>query len=460
MSFMATITRENIAPLNDKLVVTITKEDYLPEFEKSLKKYAKNATIPGFRKGMVPVGVIKKMHGQGIFSEQIFAAVDKAVNDYIRENKLEIIGQPLPLEDTNFTFDVNNPEDYVFNFEIGLQPAIDVDPASLTVTRYNIEVSDKTLNEEVENVQRKAGNYTNPETIEDEDAILNLETAIADKEGNVAEDAQKGNSSVTFKDFSPKAAKVFKGKKVDDTVVVKLSDAFASPEILDRVYHDLGLDEEDLELKKTYVSCKITKIGLLEKAELNEELFRQTFPGREISNEDDFKAELKKDIEAYFAGQSRAQVQDQIYHELVDHTKLDFPEAFLKRWLKVNAEKPKTDEEVEKEYPAFVKQLQWALISSKLSADNNIQVEPEELKDFAKNQLMQYLGGQLSADANSDWVNDYADRMLNDRKFIEDAHGQIRINKLFQALEGQVKTKEENITEEAFTEKLKGHHHH
>ncbi len=456
---MATVTRENIASLNDKLVVNITKEDYLPGFEKSLKQYAKSANIPGFRKGMVPTGVIKKMYGQGIFSEQVFQVVDKAVNDYIKENNLEIIGQPLPLDQDEFAVDVNDPKDYLLNFEVGLQPEVNIDPKNINVTRYKIDVSDKTLTEELENAQRRAGEYTNPETVEEADTIINTEAAVSDKDGIIAEDAQKGSSSLTFKDFSKKAAKLFKGKKVEDVVTVKLTDAFDDEKIIDRVYTDLSLNKEKQKPEDTFVTFTITKLGLMQKAKMNEELFKKVFPNKEIKNEEEFKAELKNDIQAYFEGQSNAQMQDQIYHELVDHTTIDFPEAFLKRWLKVSGEKQKTDEEVEKEYPEFVKQLQWALISSKLSADNNIQVEPDEIKEFAKNQLMQYLGGQISADANADWVNDYADRMLNDRKFIEDAHGQIRIGKLFNVLSTQVTAKEESISEEAFNEKIHNHHH-
>lgn len=457
---MATVTRENIAKLNDKLVVNITKEDYLPAFEKSLKQYAKTANIPGFRKGMVPTGVIKKMHGQGLFAEQVFQAVDKAVNDYVKENKLEIIGQPLPLDQDEFKLDVNAPQDYILNFEIGLQPEINVDPKNIKVTRYKIDVSDKTLNEEVENAQRRAGEYTNPEKVEDEDTILNLSTVVSDKQGNAEENAASGESTFTLKDLSKKTAKLFIEKKVEDKITVKLNEAFENEAILDRVYKDLNINKEQYKPEETFVTFTITKIGLMKKAEINEDFFKKAYPDKDIKDETQYKEELKKDIEAYFQGQSNAQVQDQIYHELVDHTTLEFPEAFLKRWLKVTAKEEKTDEAIEAEYKDFVKQLQWALISSKFTADNNIVVEPEEIKQFAKNQLMQYMGGQLSADANADWVNDYAEKMLNDRKFIEDAHGQIRIAKLFDVLATQVNVKEESISEEAFNEKIQNHHHH
>lgn len=456
---MATVTQENIAQLNDKLIVTITKEDYLPAFEKSIKQYAKSANIPGFRKGMVPVGVVKKMYGAGVFNEQIFQAVDKAVNEYIKDNKIEIIGQPLPLDQNAFKFDVNAPQDYTFNFEIGLQPSISLNPSDVKVTQYQIEVSDKTVDEEVENIQRKSGDYNDVETLEDEEAIITLKLTIADRDGHVAEDAQHASTAILLKDFSKNTASTFKGKKVGESEIILLAEAFENNNVLKRVYNELHITEETNPAKETFVKAEIEKIGLLKKAELNETLFKKVFPGKSITTEAEFKAALKEDIERYFANQSAAQMQDQIFHALVDDTKVDFPEAFLKRWLKVNAEKPKTDEEVEAEYPTFVKQLQWAIISSKLSAENDIQVSEDDIKEFAKNQILQYMGGQVFADADADWVNNYVNRVLNDRKFIEDAHGQIRINKLFKVLETQVQKTEEKISEEAFAKKLHHHHH-
>lgn len=448
---MATIIRENIAPLNDKLVVTLNKEDYLPAFEKQLKQYAKSANIPGFRKGMVPSGMIKKMYGAGIFNEQVIKKVDEEINKYIQENKVAILAQPIPLNDNEFSLDVNNPQDYEFQFEIGLQPEVNIDPKNIEVTRYVIDITDKMIDEEIDRLQFRFGEYTTPEIIESPEALISVAIETADG-------SHKGDSVFNLKDVAKSQQKEFTGKKVGDEITLQLNKAFKD-EILTRVISDLKLEKGNKEDEKKEAKITITKIGLLEKAALNEDFYKKVYPAKELKTEQEFRDELKNDLNAYFVQQSNAQIHDQIYHQLVDHTTLDFPETFLKRWIVVSGEGKKTQEDADKEYPAFVKQLQWALISSKLSSDNNVQVEQEELKDFARGQLLSYLGGQMGLNGNESWIDDYTNRMLGDRKFIEDAHGQIRINKLFNALEKQVSDTKKNISEEEFANLLKQHSH-
>ena len=145
---MASVTRENIGLLNDKLTVQLSKEDYYSGFEQSLKKYAKTANISGFRKGMVPAGLVKKMYGQGVFSDEILRKVEAELNAYMNQEKLEIFAQPLPLENDARTLDMNNPVDYSFAFEVGLKPDFTVDPKTIKVTRYNITVTDTMVQEE------------------------------------------------------------------------------------------------------------------------------------------------------------------------------------------------------------------------------------------------------------------------------------------------------------------------
>lgn len=169
---------------------------------------------------------------------------------------------------------------------------------------------------------------------------------------------------------------------------------------------------------------------------------------------------MKEEIENYYAAQSRNQVHDQIYHYLLDHVKMDFPEGFLKRWLQNGGEKPKTAEEAEQEFPSFADQLRWTLISSKIAADNKIEVTNDDIRNFAKQQLFQYMGGQLGAlGDNQQWVDDYANRMMQDRKFVEDSYHRISTEKMFAAIETQVKEKEESISAEDFASKLHHHHH-
>jgi len=472
---MATITREQIAPLNDKLVVTLKKEDYLPAVDKSIKTYAKTANIQGFRKGMVPAGLVRKMYGPSILQDEVIKTVDNEINKYIADEKLAIIAQPIPLNDEPVDFNISDPKDYVFEFEIGLQPELNIDPKSINVTRYQIEVTDQIMDEELERLRQRYGNYTTPETVEDENTIISADITVdgnelssqqenTEKEGatEVAETAKAANTAVTLKEIAKGQQKEFKGKKIGDTVSVELGKAFKG-EVQDRILSDLKLDKEDKENAKKTVTLTITKIGLLEPAAYDEKLFDQVYPGKEIKTEEDFKAAVKEDITKYYAQQASGQIHDQIYHYLTDHVTLDMPEAFLKRWMKISSEGKKTDEELDKDIVEFKKQLQWALISSKLSSDNNIQVQPEELKDYARHQLLSYLGNQMDLKGNEQWIDEYANKMLSDKKFIDDAHGQIRIGKLFEVLEGQVTAKDQPITEKEFTEKVQKHqheHHH
>ncbi|HEX6915697.1 MAG TPA: trigger factor, partial [Chitinophagaceae bacterium] len=202
----------------------------------------------------------------------------------------------------------------------------------------------------------------------------------------------------------------------------------------------------------------ISKVGLIEKAELNEEFFKAAYPNNNITSEADLRNALKAEIEKYYEQQAKNQVHDQIYHLLVDHTQIEFPESFLKKWLQTGGEKPKTAEEAEQEYPTFANQLKWTLISSKLIADNNIEVKPEDIKAFAKQQLFGYMGMQSLAD-DQPWVDDYVNRMMKDQKYVEDAYHRISTEKLFEALEQQVKASEQEISAGEFASKLHHHHH-
>jgi trigger factor len=453
---MATIKRTNIAPLNDQLTVTISKADYLTTYETSLKKQAKTANIPGFRKGMVPAGMIKKMYGQAIFSDVILKSVENEMNQYMSKEQIDIFAQPLPMATELASMDHNNPTDYDFSFEIGLKPTFEVKTKDIKVKRYKIQVTDEMIQSEVERLQIRNGNMTEPELSTSEDNVLNVTFIESDKEGNEIEGGIKKDNSLLIKYFSENQRKQFIGKKNDDTVVIQLNKAFDDKE-LDIILNDLALTKADTD---KYFKLVITKVGLVEKAPLDETLFTVTYPNQAITNEAEFKAAVKQDIEGYYAQQAKNQVHDQIYHGLIEQTKMDFPVAFLKRWLQKGGDKQRTEEEAEKEYPVFQDQLKWTVISTQLIADHKVEVVAEDLKSFAKQQLMSYMGGQLGALGDNDqWLEDYAARMMQDRKFVEDSYHRISTDKLFNALEAEVTAKEEPIAAEKFADLLNNHKH-
>jgi trigger factor len=452
---MATVTRENIAPLNDKLTVTVAKNDYLTAFEQSLKKYAKTATIPGFRKGLVPTGLIKKLHGKAVLTEEVLRMVDKELQNYLEQEKLDIFAQPLQFDNTVPDFDANNPGDYAFSFEIGLRPDVDIDVDHIHVTRYKIEVTEQMINDEVNRLQVRHGKMTDPETVTVEDNVLNVQLTETDAEGNEVEGGVSKANSLLLKYFAEPVRSELMGKQKDDTIIIQLNKAFEEKE-RGWVMGDLGLDKDNAADTEKFFKLTITKVGLIERPEMNVEFFEAAYPGKGIETEEAFRAAVVEEIESHFKAQSSNQVHDQIYHHLIDHTNLEFPESFLKRWLQTGGEKPKTEEEAAEELPHFLGQLKWSLISTKLIQDNQIKVEQEEILDQARQQMISYMGGQALGDLS--WLDDYAKRMLNDKKFVDQAYAQIQTTKLFNALEAKVHATEESISAEEFAHKQ--HHHH
>jgi len=453
---MATIKRENIGHLNDKLTVQLNKEDYFSGFETSLKKHAKTANIPGFRKGMVPAGLIKKMYGQSVFSDEILKKVESELNQYLNTEKIEIFAQPLPMDAQIANLDVNAPGNYEFAFEIGLKPAFGLNIKDIKVKRYQVKVTDEMIQNELDRIQTRNGKMTDPETVESEENVINLTFTESDKEGNAIEGGISKDNSLLIKYFAEKSRKQFIGKKKDDTLVIQLKKAFEEKE-LEIIIGDLGISKSDAD---KYFTLLITKVGLIEKAPLDETLFLATYPNQAIKTEVEFRAALKKDIEGHYEQQAKNQIHDQIYHHLIDHTKMEFPVSFLKRWLQKGGEKQRTEEETEKEYPVFQDQLKWTLISNQLTIDYKIEVVAEDLKNFAKQQLMSYMGPQMGALGDNDqWLEDYAVRMMQDRKFVEDSYQRIGTEKMFTALETEVQAKDEAIEAEKFADMLNHHHH-
>jgi len=453
---MATIKRENIGHLNDKLTVQLNKEDYFSGFETSLKKHAKTANIPGFRKGMVPAGLIKKMYGQSVFSDEILKKVESELNQYLNNEKIEIFAQPLPMDAQIAHLDVNAPSNYEFAFEIGLKPVFGLDIKDIKVKRYQVKVTDEMIQNELDRIQTRNGKMTDPELVESEENVINLTFTESDKEGNAIEGGISKDNSLLIKYFAEKSRKQFIGKKKDDTVVIQLKKAFEEKE-LEIIVGDLGISKSDAD---KYFTLLITKVGLIEKAPLEETLFLATYPNQAIKTEAEFRAALKKDIEAHYEQQAKNQIHDQIYHHLIDHTKMEFPVPFLKRWLQKGGDKQRTEEETEKEYPVFQDQLKWTLISNQLTIDYKIEVVAEDLKNFAKQQLMSYMGPQMGAMGDNDqWLEDYAVRMMQDRKFVEDSYQRIGTEKMFTALETEVEAKDEAIEAEKFADMLNQHHH-
>jgi len=455
---MSTVTRENIGLLNDKLTVTVKKDDYLPSFEKALKNYAKTANIPGFRKGMVPTGMLKKMHGPGVFTDEVLRSVEKGLMDYLGQEKLDIFAQPLPATGNDVRqLDMNNPSDYSFSFEIGLKPDFQlVDLASAKVTRYKVQVTDDMVNDEVKRLQQRMGKMTEPETVQSDENVLNLTFQETDGEGQPSEAAAKENS-VLVKYFSEATRPSLMGLKVGDSLMIQLKTAFDDKE-RDWLIQDLKLDKEDPASLDKHYKMTITKVGLVEPRELNEEFFKEVYPNKDITTEDAFRNEIRTEIEKYWESQSRNHLHHELYHLLGEHTSMDFPETFLKRWMETSGEKAKTAEEVETEYPVFKNQLRWTLVSDKIIRENALEVSHEEIREFMKQQVMGYFGS-MNLGENVEWLGSYIDNMLKDEQQVESAYRRLVTEKIFNWAETKITPTEKSISVEDFGKLQKEHEH-
>jgi trigger factor len=251
------------------------------------------------------------------------------------------------------------------------------------------------------------------------------------------------------------------GLKNGDSLLVSLSGAFDAKE-REWVIGDLGLDKQDAAAADKYFKVTITKVGLVEKADLNEEFFKTAYPNKELKSEAEFRASIKEEIQAYWDGQSANQLQHTVYHELLNHTQIEFPEAFLKRWMQTGGEKPKTQAEVEQEFPSFVNQLKWTLIVDKIVHEHGIEVSADDIRGFARQQLLGYMGGQLGQMGGEDqpWIADYVQRMMQDKKFVEDTVHRIQTEKVFNWADSQVRPTEKAINREEFQHMQQEHQHH
>jgi trigger factor len=457
---MSTVSRSNIGLLNDKISVTVAPDDFLPAFDKALKQYAKTANIPGFRKGMVPAGMIRKMYGSSVYTDEVLRTVERTLMEYLQKEQLDIFAQPMPSADNDARhLDFNAPSDYTFSFEVGLKPDFSVaDLGNAKVTRYEVDVTAEMVNEEVERLRQKLGTLSEPESVSSDENVLNVTFEACDADGNVAEGSVPKENSLLVKYFSEDYRKKLMGLKKDDSLILGLSGAFGDKE-RDWLISDLGLDLKDpATLEKTFL-MKIVKVGLVEKRELNEEFFHEAYPNNDLKTEDDLREQLKNDISGYWQNQSANHLQHELYHYLNEKTQMEFPENFLRRWMMEGQEKPKSADEVEAEFPTFKDQLRWTLVSDKIVREKQIQVSREEIMQQLKQQVMGYFGS-MSMDSNLDWLDSYVERMMQDENQVDSSYRRVLTEKIFKWAETQVKPTVKQIGAEDFSKILKEHEHH
>jgi len=457
---MATIHRESTGPLTERIDVTVSREDYLPGFEAALKQYAAKANIPGFRKGMVPTGLVRKMYGPSVFADEVVRTVEKELTAHLRNDGRAIFGQPLPSPDNDLgALDPKAPAEYRFSFDIGLKPDFTLaDLPSAPLVRYRVDVTEEMVGEEVDRLRRKHGRMTEPETVSDEENVLNLRFEACDEAGQPAEDAKAHDNSLLVRYFKADFRPRLMGLRKDDSLTLRIGEAFEDKEA-DWVLSDLKLDKEDPAARQQPYRITLTRIGLVEKAAMDEELWKQAFPHMELKSEQAFRDQVRAGIQEQFDAQTESHLHHELYHVLLERTAIELPEAFLRRWLREGQEKPKTEEEAEAELPDFLRQLRWTLVTEKIVNDNAISVSREEVMDQMRGEVLGYFGGMGLAQGQFEWIEGYVDRMMKDRQQFEGSFRKVQTEKVFRWAAAHANPTEKVVSLEAFRLEQEAHRH-
>ena len=372
------ITRENIDDLNAVLKITIDKTDYKEKVETVLKDYRKKATIKGFRPGMVPIGLIKKMYGRAVQIDEINKVVTENIQKYITDEKLEILGDPLPKADEQNRIDFDTQEAFTFSFEIGLTPPIELKLSKKNkVNQYEIIIDEKMRNEYLENYTRRYGELRKADQTEEKDVVKGKIEAI-DNEGNVrpegpsVEDTSLGIDIIKDKNIK----KEFIGKSIGDSIDFDLKKAYPNDTEIAGILHKKKEEIENLEGNYRFT---VNDISRFYPAALGKELFDRIFGEGVVNSEEEFMKRIEEEITINLRRESDFKLLMDIKALAMEKTDFQLPEEFLKRWL-LRVNEKSTEEQIGKEFDSFRKDLKWQLIRNKIARNNEVKISDEELQ--------------------------------------------------------------------------------
>jgi trigger factor len=379
------ITRQEVDAQNAVLKVNIAPADYQGKVKASLEKYRKTAKIPGFRPGNIPMALIQKQVGKSVLAEELNKLTNDALYRYISEEKLEILGNPIPKADEGMTGSFEQPENFEFSFEIGYSPSFELPINPKSKFDYaTVKIDKDLINKQVEDLRRRYGKLVSSDAVGDKDMVMG-KFEEKDADGSVKADGISHSSTISMEFLENKAGiKALKGKKV--TEVIDLDPRNVSKDDKDCASL-LGITEEQVAGLTSSFQFTIADVKRMEMADLNEELYTKLF-AEEVKTEEELHARISKDLERMFAEDTDRIFTRNVFNHLVNETKMTLPEAFLKRWIRVSSEKPVTEDDIEAEFDAYLKSLKWQLIQTRIFKDNNIQLTNQEVMDFTKSLLI------------------------------------------------------------------------
>ena len=438
------ISKEQIDALNAVITLEIDKSDYQGKVEEALNNYRKNASIPGFRKGHVPMGMVKKQYEKAIQADELNKLISESLNKFIEDEKLRLLGQPIPKEegsDANFLGDHHK-----FVFEIGLEPEFTVD-LSQPIDYYDIKVTDKEIDTQIEHLRSHFGTYEVSESISEKSQIS----------GTFFNEAEQVDKFFTFaaKQLGEKAFEALKGKKVGDQLSLSTKGLFKDPHLLMQALEKPHDVVHDLDIEVTFTIEKIEDQVL---ADMNEEFFQKVYP--DTTTEADFREKVAKSIKEDFDHSCDVRLLDDATEMLIEKTKFDLPADFLKRWIRATSENPITEEEAAEDYEKSEKGLRYQLIEGKIVEQNNLQVSYQEIRDFTENAIRAQMARFGLFEIGKKELDNFVNNTLKERAEVERIHRELTGGKLIEFYKEKANLNKIEIDIDSFIEKFYSHQHH
>lgn len=426
------IAHKKIDDINAKITVDLAPEDYNPAVDKAIKEQAKKAKLPGFRPGMVPVGHIRRSFGKSILFDEVNRVINEKISAYITEQKLEVLGQPLPVDgedDTKYNWDYK--DNFSFNYEIGLAPEFDIPfTAETEFTEYDIKADEATLAERIKNLRRSYGKMTNPEVSEEGDVLY--ATLKQDKEEGLENTASVRTDIIE----DAKIKKSLVGLKKDDSLKIDVKKAFKVADLA-RI---LGITEEEAEnLDVTAFQLTVNNINRLEEADLDQDFFDKLFPAGEVTSEEQFNVKVKEEVENLFKQNAAQKLRNDLYTFGMDTVTATFPDSFLKKWLK--ATNPNLSvEEIEEGFADFLSNLKWTIVENRIVTANNLEVKYDEVVDLAKERIYgQIKMYNINEEPTDEQLSQFALQLLSDREQANRLFEEVKALKVFDYLKSTIK---------------------
>ncbi|SDB57507.1 trigger factor [Flavobacteriaceae bacterium MAR_2010_188] len=436
------ITRENIDELNAVVKVDIAKEDYTDKVDKILADYRKTANIPGFRKGHVPMTLVKKQYGKAVLVDEVNKLLQDALNKYLTEEKLDVLGNPLPKPQDDLNWDSEN---FSFEFELGLAPEINVDlKPKKAIVQYNIVADDKMVDNQVEHIRKQYGKLESQEKVSKDDEVTGT---FKNEEKHI-----NNSTTIALDKLNAKAdEKKFIGAKVGDVIELKSKNLFNDEhELMNhlKISHD---DVHDLDVDLTFT---IEEINKRELADLDQELFDKLFGKDKITSVTELKARIKEDSEKQFQQQSDQKFLNDVTDFLLENTKFDLPGNFLQRWMQNAGEEPMDADQARTEYEKSEKSMRYQLIEGKLIEEHNLQVTFDELKDYAKQMIKGQMAQFGQMNPTDDELDEIATRILSNKEEVRRLSEQLVSQKLLNLYKTEVNVKAKTITYDDFVKEF------